>query len=81
MYADLLITTGQVFLTIGALLMLANKKTRITPIIAWLTAASLFLVSQGLFMLSAPVSGAVAGIAVFAWLGIALFRSGRAGGS
>ncbi len=76
MFADLLIATGQVFLTIGALLMLANKKTHIAPILAWFTAASLFLVSQGLFMLSAPVSGTVAGVAVFAWLGIALFRSG-----
>ena len=74
MIADLLIAAGQVFLTIGAILMLINRKTHIDPVLAWFTAASLFLVSQGLFMLSAPMSGAIAGIAVFAWLGIAIFR-------
>jgi len=77
MSADLLIATGQVFLTLGALLMLLNEKTVIHPVLAGLTTVSLGLVSLGLFMLSAPVSGIIAGVALGAWAGILVFRSGR----
>ena len=74
MTADLLIAIGQVFLTSGALLMLANPVTNIHPSLALLTAASLALVTAGLFMLSAPISAAVAGVGGAAWLGIFTFR-------
>ncbi len=74
MSPDLLIAIGQVFLTGGALLMLANPVTHIHPALALLTAASLTLVTAGLFLLSAPVSGVVAAVAVVAWLGIFVFR-------
>ncbi|KKK70186.1 hypothetical protein LCGC14_2926540 [marine sediment metagenome] len=75
MPADLLIATGQAFLTAGVILMLANSSTHIERILARMTTASLVAVSAGLFMLSAPMSGTLAAVGAAAWLGISIFRS------
>ena len=74
MSPDLLIATGSGFLMVNTLLMLRNPRTCIDPIVSAATAFALALVSLGLFMLSAPVSGTLAAIAVMAWLGIHVLR-------
>ena len=74
MTADLLIATGQTFLTVGAIMMLTNSSTHIERILAGITTASLVAVSAGLFMLAAPMSGTLTAVGAAAWLGIFTIR-------
>ncbi len=75
MSPDLLTATGQVVLAVLAWLMLLQRYTYIHPLISMLTVMALVTVAVGLFLLSAPMSGAVVLVCACAWLGVALFRS------
>ena len=74
MSPDLLIAIGQAFCAVNAILMLTKKATHIHPVMSGGTAVSLGLISSGLFMLSAPMSGALTAVCAAAWLGIFFFR-------
>ncbi len=74
MSPDLLTATGQVVLALLAWLMLLQRDTYVHPLISVLTVLALTTVAIGLFLLSAPVSGAVVLTCACAWLGIALVR-------
>ena len=74
MSPDLLPAAGQVVLALLAWTMLLQPGTYIHPLISLLTVLALVTVAVGLFLLSAPASGAVVLICAYAWLGIALIR-------
>ena len=79
MSPDLLVASGQAALAILVLLLLLSPSTYIHRVISVLTASALGAVSTGLFMLSAPMSGALAAFCAYAWLGIFIFRGSRSG--
>ena len=76
---DLLVAFGQVVLTLFALATLHDPATYINRRWSLSAAAGLVLIVVGLFMLSAPVSAAVAAIAVVAWLGVFAIRGTQHG--
>jgi len=78
-YPDLLTASGQAALAALALLLLADPGTQAHRAISASMTLALTIVSAGLFMLSAPLSGALAAVCAAAWWGIFVFRGGRGG--